>query len=107
MQAGLPSQRAPRPATAHPLLSAHSCAPPQYACASYQHSGLQRSARILAVQADLFKPNHYLSLHALRELTLKRLQAFVAAKFSDGNGGPPAGFDVRDYLNGECYATLC
>lgn len=51
------------------------------------------------LQADLFKPNHYLSLHAFRELTLKRLQAFVATKFNDGNGAP-RGFDVRDYLNG-------
>lgn len=51
------------------------------------------------LRADLFKPNHYLSLHAFRELTLKRLQAFVATKFSDGSGGAPRAFDVRDYLN--------
>lgn len=61
---------------------------------------------ITCQQADLFKPNHYLSLLAFRELTLKRLQAFVAAKFSDGNG-PPQGFDVRDYLNSACRAALC
>ena len=53
-------------------------------------------------QGDLFKPNHYyLSLHAFRELTLKRLVAFVGAKFRDGSGNTPRGFDVRDYLNGQ------
>jgi hypothetical protein len=68
-------------------------------------TGLHCIARLPAAQGDLFKPNHYLSLHAFRELTLKRLQAFVAAKFSDGNGGAPAGFDVRDYLNSEYSAS--
>jgi len=61
----------------------------------------------LPTQADLFKPNYYLSLHAFRELTLKRLQAFVAAKFNDGKGGPLRGFDVRDYLNGEQPVLCC
>jgi hypothetical protein len=51
-------------------------------------------------QADLFKPNHYLSLLAFRDLTLKRLQAFVAGRFRDGSGGPARPFDVADYLAG-------
>lgn len=51
--------------------------------------------RTCCLQGDIFKPNHYLSLMEFRELTLQRLQRFVAADF----GG--RGFDVRDYMNGE------
>ncbi|WIA40748.1 hypothetical protein OEZ86_004431 [Tetradesmus obliquus] len=52
-----------------------------------------RSAVFEFLKDDIFKPNHYLSLMEFRELTLQRLQRFVAADF----GG--RGFDVRDYMN--------
>jgi acyl-CoA oxidase len=42
----------------------------------------------VALQDDIYRPNHYLSLMDFRELTLQRLQKFVAQRF----------FSVTDYL---------
>eukprot|EP00879_Flechtneria_rotunda_P009942 GHRR01010397.1.p1 GENE.GHRR01010397.1~~GHRR01010397.1.p1 ORF type:complete len:600 (+),score=211.63 GHRR01010397.1:456-2255(+) len=47
---------------------------------------------VTLLQADIFKPNHYLSLMDFRELTLQRLQKFVSVEFLG------RGFDVGDYL---------
>lgn len=53
------------------------------------HDNDELRRRIVAfLQDDLYKPNYYLSLMDFRELTLKRLQKFVAQKF----------FSVRDYM---------
>lgn len=41
------------------------------------------------LQADIYKPNYYLSLMEFRELTLQRLKFFVSQRF----------FSVRDYLD--------
>lgn len=43
------------------------------------------------LQDDIFKPNHYLSLMEFRQLTLERLQKFVAQRY----------FITKDYLDGE------
>lgn len=55
------------------------------------------------MQDDIFKPNHYLSLMEFRQLTLERLQKFVAQQF----------FVTKDYLDGAIehltspYAHVC
>ena len=48
-------------------------------------------------QDDVYKPNYYLSMWEFRELTLRRLQLFVAQRF----------FSVFDYLQGVHAAALC
>lgn len=42
-------------------------------------------------QGDIFKPNHYLSLLEFRQLTLERLQKFVAQQY----------FITKDYIDGK------
>ncbi len=42
-------------------------------------------------QDDIFKPNHYLSLLEFRQLTLERLQKFVAQQY----------FITKDYIDGK------
>ena len=43
------------------------------------------------LQDDIFKPNHYLSLMEFRQLTLGRLQKFVAQRY----------FVTQDYIDGK------
>lgn len=42
------------------------------------------------MQDAIFKPNHYLSLLEFRQLTLERLQKFVAQRY----------FITKDYIDG-------
>lgn len=48
-----------------------------------------RQEILLFLKNDLYKPNYYLSLMEMREITLQRLKALVAQKF----------FSVRDYIS--------